>query len=146
MAEKAKSETDLRVRDLMTTGVFTLEHNQSLSELDALMESKDVHHVPVVDEDDDTLIGIVSARDVLGNALLRAAGYGSHGTEKLKKDMLIKDVVRTEVKTIGPDATIGEAARTMRENGIGSLPVVIHDKLIGMLTATDLLELLAELK
>lgn len=144
MAEKAKSQENLRVRDLMTTEVFTLDHNQTLTELDGLMESKDVHHVPVVDEDDGTLVGIVSARDVLGNALLRAAGYGSHATDKLKQDMLIKEVVRTEVKTVAPDATIPEAARAMRENGIGSLPVVIHDKLIGMLTATDLLELLAE--
>ncbi|MDD9947309.1 MAG: CBS domain-containing protein [Myxococcales bacterium] len=141
---EAKPRSDLHVRDLMTTEVFTLEQNQSVTEVDALMEAKEVHHIPVVEEEDGLLVGLVSARDVFANALLRAAGYGSRGAERLKQDLRIKEVMSTEVRSIDPGVSVVEAVKIMRESGIGCLPVVIHGKLIGMLTANDLLELIAQ--
>jgi CBS domain-containing protein len=56
---------------------------------------------------------------------------------------VIKDVMITDVHTIGPDATIADAARKMTEHKIGCLPVVDGDALVGIVTQSDLVSLLA---
>ena len=52
--------------------------------------------------------------------------------------MKIKDCMTRRVHTVGPDATIAEAARLMAENDVGVLPVATPDRLIGMITDRDI--------
>lgn len=52
--------------------------------------------------------------------------------------MKVRDIMSRDVDVLGPDATIGEAARHMRDRDIGSIPVGKDDKLIGMLTDRDI--------
>jgi CBS domain-containing membrane protein len=65
------------VRDLMTRDVATLGRNESLRTADDVMRLGRIRHLPVVDEDG-SLAGIVSQRDLFHSGLLRALGYGSH--------------------------------------------------------------------
>jgi CBS domain-containing protein len=52
--------------------------------------------------------------------------------------MRIKDVMTTNVSFVGPDTPLVEVARRMRDEDIGSLPVVENDGLIGMVTDRDI--------
>ncbi len=52
--------------------------------------------------------------------------------------MLIGDVMTRRVETIGPDATLQQAAEQMRSLGIGALPVTEAGRLVGMLTDRDI--------
>lgn len=52
--------------------------------------------------------------------------------------MRVKDAMTRTLKWIGPDALIEDAARTMRDTGIGALPVCEDDRLVGMLTDRDI--------
>jgi CBS domain-containing protein len=54
--------------------------------------------------------------------------------------MRVKDVMATDVVTVGPDIGIKEAARLMVETGVSGLPVVENGELIGMITESDFLE------
>ena len=52
--------------------------------------------------------------------------------------MLVKDAMTTEVEWIGPEASLMQAAKKMRDLGIGALPVRDNDSLIGMVTDRDI--------
>jgi CBS domain-containing protein len=52
--------------------------------------------------------------------------------------MKIKECMTRRVHTVGPDATIAEAARLMANNDVGALPVANPDRLIGMITDRDI--------
>ena len=52
--------------------------------------------------------------------------------------MLVKDVMKREVATVGPDASLGSAARAMRDHDVGCLPVLENGRLIGMITDRDI--------
>jgi CBS domain-containing protein len=52
--------------------------------------------------------------------------------------MNIKDCMTRRVHTVGPDATIADAARMMAENDVGALPVASPDRLLGMITDRDI--------
>lgn len=52
--------------------------------------------------------------------------------------MLVKEIMTRKMESVPPTATLREAARKMRELGVGSLPVADHGKLIGMITDRDI--------
>lgn len=137
MAEKSP----LRVRDLMTADVTTLRRNDKLVIADDVMRLGRIRHLPVLDDDELELVGIVSQRDLFRGALARALGYGQHAQQKLLDLLLVKDVMTSSVVTIGPDASIEEAARSMLERKIGCLPVLEAGRLVGLLTESDFVRL-----
>lgn len=126
-----------KVRDWMTREVHTVGRNDTAFAADALMEMHGVRHVPVL-EDDGSLAGIVSRRDVFRTALKRLLGYGSRAQDHLLENLAVKEVMTNTVETIGPDAPIEEAARRMLEKRVSSLVVVDGaGKLVGILTDGD---------
>jgi CBS domain-containing protein len=52
--------------------------------------------------------------------------------------MLVREVMTRRAETIGPEETLQEAARRMRESGVGALAVCERDRLIGFLTDRDI--------
>ena len=52
--------------------------------------------------------------------------------------MLVKEVMKRKVATVGPDASVSMAARMMREQDVGCLPVLERERLIGMITDRDI--------
>jgi CBS domain-containing membrane protein len=131
---------DLRVRDVMSSDVFTLGRNDELSIADNLMKQERIRHLPVVDEYGD-LCGIITQRDLFRGALLRALGYGSRAEEKILQAIVVKEVMSNEVYTTTPNTPIHEAAETMMHKQVGSLPVVDQGKLVGILTEGDFVKL-----
>lgn len=131
----------LRVRDLMSAEVTTLRRNDKLAIADDVMRLGRIRHLPVLDDDERELVGIVSQRDLFRSALARALGYGQHAQQKLLDLLLVKEVMTSDVLTIRPDATLEEAARTMLERKVGCLPVVEAGRLVGILTEADFVRL-----
>lgn len=90
--------------------------------------------------------GIVSHRDLLKASIASV----STRVANLERDqdlwtIPVENVMRKDVRTISPDATVQEAARIMRGEKIGCLPVVAQDKLVGILTEYDLLRIVERL-
>lgn len=131
----------LRVRDLMTAGVFAVQAADDLETVNDLMEERSVRHIPVVDENG-KLIGLVSQRDVLRNTLV--------GRQELPPELVasslrtaVGQIMTREVATAAPDQDIRVAARLLFENKYGCLPVVDDKRLVGILTESDFVRFLA---
>jgi len=133
-----KSRTAVTVRDLMTQNPTTLDRNETLDLAESIMNLGRIRHMPVVD--DGKVVGIVSQRDMFRSALITSLGFGRKTTGALIKTIKIKEIMSEKVVTISPDASIKEAARQMMEKKIGCLPVLEGDRLVGIVTETDMLQ------
>jgi len=130
------------VRDVMTHDVVTLERNEKLLVADDVMRLGRIRHLPIVD-DQGQLVGIVSQRDLFHNGLLRALGYGMHAQRQTLDMVVVKEAMHGDVITTTPDTDITEAARVMLERKIGCLVVVEDQRIVGILTESDFVKLVA---
>jgi CBS domain-containing membrane protein len=130
------------VRDAMTPNVMTMERNANLRTADDVMRLGRIRHLPIVDEEG-TLAGIVSQRDLFHSGLVRALGYGSHAREQALDALVVKEAMKTEVITTTPDTLLTEAAKLMLEKKIGCLVVLDANKIAGILTESDFVRLAA---
>ena len=131
----------MKVRELMTTDVATIGRNDELTIADDIMKMKRLRHLPVVEEG--RLVGMLTQRDLFHAALSTALNFGEKAQKEFLKTVVVKEVMTEEVLTIDPGADVKEAARLLIEHKIGCLPVVENGKLVGLVTETDLLRVIA---
>ena len=136
----------LKVRDIMINEITTLKRNDKLTIANDIMELGRIRHLPVLEDDSEQLIGIVSQRDLFRGALAHALGYGQHAQRKVLDTLLVKEVMSSDVLTTTPDTPLIEAARILMERKIGCLPVVENGRLIGIVTEADFVALVARKK
>jgi CBS domain-containing protein len=134
----------MKVRDLMTTDPVTTTPDTSLKEAARLMVRSQVSGLPVMDGE--KLVGIVTEGDYLRReadreqpyrlSLLEALfGEGSKDAPAVEK---VSEVMTDKVLTIGPDATVSEAARVMSHRNIKRLPVLdLEGNLLGIISRAD---------
>jgi CBS domain-containing protein len=99
-----------------------------------LMSWERIRHVPVEDQDH-RLVGLVTFRAVLRFL----TGGGS------LRDTPVSEIMKTEVTTVGLETTTIEAVRLLRRLRIGCLPVVQDDRLVGILTEEDFMNIASRL-
>jgi CBS domain-containing protein len=122
------------IEDLARTEVVSSSPETSVPELAQQMRDENVGSVVVTD--DNSPIGLVTDRDLTTRVLAE---------ETTAADRTADDVMSTGLCTVGPDAGFYEAAQVMSENGVRRLPVCDgNDELVGIITADDLAELLAD--
>ena len=99
-----------------------------------------VRHLPVVDAMGD-LIGVVTDRD-LRHHLFDPRVYQQVSTiavDILLKAVPVSDIMSSPVLSVESDDEVVEAARIMLEDKVGSLPVLENDRVVGIVTETDVL-------
>lgn len=129
-----------RVSQLMSRNVVTVAPDASCHDAITLMTRDKIRHLPVVGSDG-VLCGIVTDRD-LRHHLFAPDVFRSVGVvpvERLLSGVQVHEIMSEPVVCVAPDTPLDEAARVMLENKVGSLPVVDHHRIVGILTETDLL-------
>jgi CBS domain-containing protein len=126
----------LRVFDIMTRDVITLNRNDSLTTADDVMRLGRIRHLLVV-HDDGELAGVLSQRDLFLGGLLRALGYGAHAKAQALSPRVVKEAMVADPLTTTPNTPLEDAARVMLDNKIGCLPVIDKGKLVGIITESD---------
>lgn len=116
-------DTNNKIHKVMSTQIFTVNKNDSIRLLKNIMQWKNIHHIPVID-DDNKIVGIVSASD-----LINADEFDGYSAAQ---------IMEKEIKTAHPDMLIEDAKSLMIEHNIRCLPIIDHDELVGILTNTDL--------
>lgn len=111
------------VRDHMSSRVITVERQCAIAEARVILRKHRIRQLPVMQSD--RLAGIVSDRD------LRSA------PAKAKR---VADVMTAKPTVIGPNAPVDEAARVLRSLKVGALPVVENNKLVGIITTSDVMD------
>jgi CBS domain-containing membrane protein len=127
---------ELRVRDIMTKKVKTVGRNDSLATADEIMRLGRIRHIVVLDEDG-SLAGVLSQRDLFLGGLMKALGYGTHAKAKALDMLVVKEAMVSDVATATPDMLLSKAASTMLARKIGSLPVLEGGKVVGIVTESD---------
>jgi CBS domain-containing protein len=132
------------VRRWMRQPVVTVGVAASVRDAAALMRERGIRHLPVLDARE-RLVGIVTDRDLRQVILDVAIGRVGEDTERLG-DLGVREVMTWGVVTVTPATDLREAARVMREQRLGALPVVDEAAhVVGILTEHDLLDALQAL-
>src|SRR3990172_4283152 len=135
------SITRARVHDVMQKTVVTISASERLSTVEDIMTLGRVRHMPVVQAG--KLVGGGSQRDLLRASLSVLADPPDDERRAFLNEVEIARVMSSPPIVVRPDATVGEAALEMAKRRIGCLPVVQGHELVGMLTETDILHLVA---
>jgi CBS-domain-containing membrane protein len=126
----------VKVGDVMTKQPTVVGLDTPVREAAELMRSKVVRHLPVVDQAGHVL-GIVTDRDLRHAAFMPALAEQVGLEPRRVKAPRVRDVMTWSVVTTGPDTPLVQAALTMFQRRIGSLPVVTDGRLVGILTERD---------
>jgi acetoin utilization protein AcuB len=124
---------------IMTREVLQVDEEARVTRMAALMRDHHIRHLPVVR--DDRLVGLVTSHDLerVSPSPITTLSVGE--ANYLLGKLTAAKVMRTPVITCAPDTLVEEAARLLRQEKIGCLPVVeTGGKLVGMLTHEDLLD------
>lgn len=122
----------MKISEIMTKAAVTDSADDTLAEAAARMWNSQTGSLLVMDGEH--LVGIVTERD-----LLRAVAHNQDATK-----VPLKDVMRTDVITCGPQTTLKEAAKLMATRWIRHIPVVENGKVVGIVSQRDLTGVLAE--
>ena len=119
---------NVKVHDLMTESVITTEPHRTIEHVRGILDRNRVSAIPVVDADGHP-IGIVSATDLVGDH---------------KAGAPIKTVMTEKVYTVPKYDDVSTAARVMRNHKIHRVVVTHEQKVVGILSAFDLLKLVED--
>jgi acetoin utilization protein AcuB len=118
----------------MTRDVIVVPHALSVAHAWKILQENRIRHLPVVD--DGRLVGIVSDRDLL------LLGHTQPSGELGFVDRAVGDIMTLRPLTCVPSTSVAEVVRIMTKHKIDALPVVSGDRIVGLVTSTDLLLLL----
>lgn len=114
----------IKIRNIMTKEVITISPNSSISEAANLMVSKSVSSLVVVDKNKP--VAIVNEKDIIKGIV--------------SKTTKVKEVMDKEFMVVSPTTNFSEINKSLRENKAKRFPVVENEKLVGLITETDVIE------
>jgi acetoin utilization protein AcuB len=133
----------MNVAQWMTKSVMTIKPHDSLRHARERMMKYRINQLPVVVND--KLVGIVTDRDVRDAYPSSLRLIHSKDIDEFGDSHTVEEVMTYNVVTVSPEAPVREAARRLRNQRFGALPVIEHGTLVGIITRSDLLDaLLAE--
>jgi len=132
----------MRVADIMQTDVKTISATDLIEDAVTVLADQHVSGLPVVD-DEGRFVGVISNSDIL-EALAEHAE--PHQREKVFTRMEVRELMTPRPQTIGPEATIRDAAQRMLYLEVHRLFVEAQGRLVGVISTTDLVRTMAALK
>jgi acetoin utilization protein AcuB len=131
------------VKNKMTRNPLTISPDQTIPDAHAIMVENGVKRLPVMKNN--KLVGIVSREDIQSASPSKATTFSVGEITYLLSKTKIKHIMSKNIVTISPDALLEEAATLMRDQRVGFLPVVEDDKLVGIITESDIFDSFIEL-
>jgi len=130
------------VRDFMTRDPITVTPEVSHPDALALMRKHRIRRLPVISKG--KLVGIVSEKDLLSNQPSQATTLSVYEIYSLLSRLHMQDIMVRPVMTVEGDCPMEEAACIMVARKIGCLPVMEGDRIVGIITETDVFRALVE--
>jgi acetoin utilization protein AcuB len=131
----------MKVRDLMSADPIAVSPDTTVFDARQTMLKERIRHLLVTEGQ--RLLGIVTDRDIRLNLPSQATSLSVWEVNYLLARLTVEEVMTTGVIIIGPDQNARNAARLMLEHKIGALPVLDGERLIGIITETDVLRAFA---
>ena len=117
------------VKDVMITKIASLDSSSMIKDAAKLMEEKNIGCIIVTQQN--SPVGILTERDFVRRIASKEKPLSSP----------LDEVMSSPLISIDPDDTVWEAAESMKVNNIHKLPVIQDDKVIGIITTSDLVEI-----
>ncbi len=146
-----------RVGDIMNTNVITVQPTTRVSRIAHLMSENDISGLPVVDEKDE-VIGVITELDmIVRNARFKMPTYfvildsiiylerPKHFNERLQHVLgtTAEEIMSKPPVTISPNSTIEELAGIMVDRRMNPIPVVEDNTLVGIVSRSDIISMMA---
>jgi acetoin utilization protein AcuB len=131
------------VGERMSHPVFFTAPDTPINDALNRMRAEHIRRLPVIK--DGKLVGIVTDTDLLNASPSPVTSLSIWEMNYLLSKVTVKDVMTKEVLTVSEDTPIEMAARILADNKIGGLPVMRDDRVVGILTETDLFKIFLEL-
>jgi len=133
----------LYVKTRMTKNPITISPGAPISDAVGLMREKSLKRVPVVEGD--KVVGILTQSDVQKVSPTKATSLSIFEINYLLSKITVRDAMAKNPVTIDEDSLLEEAAVIMRQERIGTLPVVANGKLVGIITESDIFDAFIDL-
>ncbi|HUW13576.1 MAG TPA: CBS and ACT domain-containing protein [Anaerolineae bacterium] len=132
------------VGERMTRDPVTVQVNEGIEDALKMMRDSNVRRLPVLDKGG-KLVGIVSDKDLLYASPSPATSLSVHELHYLLSKLTVEKVMSSPVIWVTEYTPLEEAARIMVDNKIGGLPVLRDDKVVGIITETDMFKIFLEM-
>ena len=117
------------VKEIMTTNVKTIRPEDTVKKLAEEMIKNKIGSMVVV-EGSGEVVGIATERDIIEDVIISG---------KNSEEIKVQDIMTKGLVSIDPNTTLEEAAEIMVNRKIKKLPVIDRGRLVGIVTATDLI-------
>jgi CBS domain-containing protein len=131
------------ISEIMTKKVVTLNYNDELETAERLFKKHHIRHIPVVRGD--KVIGMLSYTDLLRISFADAVDEDEDSVDAVVYNMFtIEQVMAKKLISVSSITTIKDVAELLAKKEFHALPVVDDDKLVGIVTTTDLINYLID--
>ena len=120
-----------QIRDIMQKNVITIEHDKTAHDAACLISEKDISFLVIMK--DDVPIGVLTESDFVKRLSAR---------DKKASEVIISEIMSNKFRWVNPETEIEDAIQKMLNNNIRRLLILDDNKLVGVLTQTDLTEFL----
>jgi acetoin utilization protein AcuB len=127
----------------MTSDPITVSSSTTLPEAYWLMVENNIRRLLVVDKD--RLVGIVTMDDLRGSFHTEIIAINPLKVNEMLSELPVRQLMSKNPMTIAPTANVVEAARKMLEHKISTLPVMDSEKVVGIITESDLFRVLVDI-
>ena len=134
----------MRVKNRMTPSPITASPDTNYNEALRLMQQNNIKNLPIVDKKG-RLVGLVTRGDMLRTEPSPVSTLSVYEIASLLEKVTMKKIMNRPVYAVTENCSITNAANFMLEKNIKSLPVVQGDKLIGIITDTDIFKTFVEI-
>ena len=131
------------VGERMSRPVISIPRDMPIHDALSLFKKEHIRRAPVLK--DGKLVGIISDKDLLNASPSQVSSLSVWELNYMLSKIPVKEVMTRKVLTVQADTPIEEAARLMADNKIGGMPVMKADKVVGMITETNLFKIFLEL-
>src|SRR5574344_281871 len=125
------------VSDVMSKNPIYVNPDTSVTDAKALMTKEKINKLPVLDRDN-RLVGIITKNDLIKAGPSAATTLDMYELGYLLSKLKVEKVMTKKLITVPETEVVEEAARIMADNGIGCLPVMRGDLMVGIVTETDI--------
>lgn len=146
---KLKEIKGMKVGDLMSNDARSVHEKDHIKDAMGLMRELDVRTVPVVD-DEDVLTGIIGIKDIVqyswSGSGTQAQGRRDMGGNNSPVELEVRSLMHSDPITMKAEDSLMDVINTMVKKNISTVPIVSGERMVGVITKYDILELVASVR
>jgi len=120
-----------QIRDIMQRNVITIEYDKTALDASVILRDKEISFLVIIK--DEKPIGVVSERDIVRKIAAE---------DSIASSILLEDIMSKKFRWVNPDTLIEDAVQKMINNNIRRLIILENERLVGVITQTNLTEVL----